>query len=86
MTIKEKLSRSTRSHPVPGYADSENMWHRLVNLEKDNVANVTRHPNKKSLYTIQVQDKVFKLRKNPIYTGALNLPELEPDPAELLAA
>ena len=84
MTIKEKLSRG-RTHPVPGYADSESMWQRLVNLEKETISNVTRFPNNKSKYTLQVQDKIFKMRKNPGYTGPLNLPELQPDPAELLA-
>ena len=29
-----------------------------------------------------MQDKVFKMRKNPAYTGPLNLPELQPDPNE----
>lgn len=84
MTIKEKLSRG-RIHPVSGYSDTENMWQRLANLEKDTISNATRYPNKKSKYVLQVQDKVFKMRKNPAYTGPLNLPELQPDPAELLA-
>jgi len=83
-TIKEKLGRG-RCNPVPGYIDSENMWHKLGNLEKDLNSNVTRHGNKKSVYTVQVHDKVFKLRKNPAYTGPLNLPVLQPDPSEILA-
>ena len=85
MTIKEKLSRG-RVHPVAGYSDGENMWHKLANLEKDKETNVNKYPNNKSLYTIQVHDKTFKLRKNPVYTGPMNLPELQPDPAELLLA
>ena len=84
MTIKEKLNRS-RIHPVPGYSDSENMWQRLANIEKEAIPNPNKHPNNKSLYTIQVQDKIFRMRKNPAYTGPLNLPELPPDPVELLA-
>ena len=84
MTIKEKLGRG-RIHPVPGYSDSENMWHKLVNLERDTISNVCRYPNNQSMYTIQVHDKVFKLRKNAAYTKPFVLPELEPDPAELLA-
>ena len=75
MTIKEKLGRG-RVNPVPGYPDSESMWYKLANIEKDNLSTVTRHPNNKSVYTVLVQDKVFKLRKNPTYTGPLNLPEL----------
>ena len=84
MTIKEKLSRG-RVHPVSGYSDSENMWQRLTNLEKETISNITRFPNNKSKYILQVQDKIFKMRKNPAYTGPLNLPELQPDPSELLA-
>ena len=34
MTIKEKLNRN-RVYPVPGYSDSQNMWTRLGNIEKD---------------------------------------------------
>ena len=87
MTIKEKLSSTNgRVNPVPGYPDSENMWRKLVNLEKDPISTVSRHPNNKSVFTIQVHDKVFKLKKNPAYTGPLNLPELQPDPAEALAS
>ena len=44
MTIKEKLGRG-RIHPVPGYQDSENMWQKLVNMEKDTISNVSRFPN-----------------------------------------
>ena len=75
MTIKEKLGRG-RVHPVPGYGDGENMWQRLINLEKETISNVAKFPNNKSTYTIQVQDKIFKMRKNPAYHGPLNLPEL----------
>ena len=51
MTIKEKLSRG-RLHPVAGYSDSENMWQRLTNLEKETISNVTRYPNNKSKYIL----------------------------------
>ncbi len=53
MTIKEKLGRG-RYYPVPGYSDTENMWHRLGNMDKDPIPNVTRHGNKKSVFTVQV--------------------------------
>ena len=52
-TIKEKQSRN-RIHPVPNYSDSENMWQKLVNLEKDPICTITRHPNNKSMFSIQV--------------------------------
>lgn len=83
MTIKEKLSRG-RTHPVAGYVDSENMWQRLLNVEKDTIPTTSRYPNNKSKYMVQVHDKIFKMRKNPEYKGPLNLPVLQPDPAELL--
>ena len=85
MTIKEKLCRN-RIYPVPGYNDSQNMWHRLGSIEKDPIHTTSRFPNKKSLYLLQVHDKVFKMRKNPAYTGPLNLPELPVDPVEENAA
>ena len=81
MTIKEKFNRG-RIHPVQGYSDQENMWTKLANIEKDSLSTATRYPNSKSQFIVQVHDKVFKLRKNPAYTGALDLPELKPDPAE----
>ena len=85
MTIKEKLCRN-RVYPVPGYNDSQSMWHKLGNIEKDPIPTSAKYPNKKSLYLLQVQDKVFKMRKNPAYTGPLNLPELPVDPIEENAA
>ena len=59
------------------------MWQKLASLERDNAPNVTKFPNNKSSFIIQVQDKIFKLKKNPAYTGPLNLPDLpdlHPDP------
>jgi len=58
------------------------MWNRIGNIEKDPIPSTIKFPNKKSLYVLQVQDKVFKMRKNPAYTGPLNLPELPADPVE----
>mmetsp|Transcript_38031 Transcript_38031/g.49939 ORF Transcript_38031/g.49939 Transcript_38031/m.49939 type:complete len:108 (+) Transcript_38031:1645-1968(+) len=84
MTIKEKLNHN-RVYPVPSYPDSQNMWHRLANVEKDPFSNPNKYQNKKSLVLLQVQDKVFKMRKNPAYTGLMNLPEMEPDPNEVVA-
>ena len=77
--IKEKTGRANidkkRIHPVTGYTDSENMWMKIGNLEKD-LNNTNKYPNKRSQYIVQVNDKIFKLRKNPAYTGILDLPEL----------
>ena len=48
------------------------MWLRLANIERDTISNATRYPNNRSLFTIQVQDKIFKMRKNPAYSGPIN--------------
>ena len=80
---KTKGDNNKRIHSVTGYSDSENMWQRLGNLERDNAQNTNKYPNNKSTFIIQVQDKVFKLKKNPAYGGPLNLPvlpDLNPDP------
>ena len=62
------------------------MWTRLGNIEKDPIPTQSKFHNKKSCYLLQVQDKVFKMRKNPAYTGPLNLPEMEePEPDEVLS-
>ena len=53
MTIKEKLNRG-RINPVPGYNDSENMWHKLQNLEKESIPNPNKYINNKSVYSIMV--------------------------------
>ena len=50
---KDKAAASNkRIHPVTGYSDSENMWQKLVSLERDNVPNVSKYPNNKSAFTI----------------------------------
>jgi hypothetical protein len=51
---------------VPGYSDTDNMWVKLMNIEKQEYFS-TKFPNDKSLVTIQVSDRIFKLRKNPHY-------------------
>jgi hypothetical protein len=56
----------SRVHPVTGYSDTENMWVKLCNVEKNQPVE-NKHQNGNSLVTIQVNDKVLKLRKNPLY-------------------
>jgi hypothetical protein len=58
-----------RIHPVDGYSDSENMWEKLINIEKCQHCPPThpRDSNNKNRYTIAVQDRVFKIKKNPFY-------------------
>lgn len=59
-----------RIHPVPGYLDSENMWEKLLNLEKMAVCppQPLRYCNNKNRFNIAVQEKIFKIKKNPAYT------------------
>ena len=65
-----------RIHSVNGYPDNENMWHRLANIDNMNFINTNKHTNKQSLIICQVTEKVFKLKRNPIYPEGL-LPKLE---------
>lgn len=58
-----------RIHPVHGYSDSENMWEKLINIEKCSSCPPIppRDQNNKNQYTIAVQDRIFKIKKNPYY-------------------
>ena len=51
---------------MPGYPDNENMWVKLCNIEKDE-KHTNKFPNGRSMVTVQVCDRVFKLKKNPLY-------------------
>ena len=50
------------------------MWTKIGTMEKE-IPNTNKYPNNRSHYTIQVTDKVFKLRKNPAYKGQLAIPK-----------
>ena len=71
----QEPTNMSRVHPVTGYSDTENMWVKLCNVEK-NVQVENRYQNDKSLTTIQVSDKIFKLKKNPLYKDFPKLSEL----------
>ena len=43
------------------------MWHRLGNIDNANFVNTNKYTNKQSLIICQVTEKVFKLKRNPIY-------------------
>lgn len=43
------------------------MWLKLCNVEKSEPQGHVKYPNEKSLITLQVSDKIFKLKKNPWY-------------------
>jgi len=42
------------------------MWVKLCNIEKDE-KHTNKFPNGRSMVTVQVCDRVFKLKKNPLY-------------------
>ena len=65
----------SRVHPVEGYSDSENMWVKLCNCIKDHPVE-NKHQNGNSMVTMQVDGKVFKLKKNPFYKDFPKLSEL----------
>ena len=65
----------SRVHPVTGYPDNENMWVKLCNVEKTEI-NKNQFQNDKSVVTLQVSDRVFKLKKNPLYKDASRLAKL----------
>ena len=53
MSIIEENGKNTgqhksRIHSVTGYSDTENMWQKLANLERDPMPNMEKYPNKKS--------------------------------------
>lgn len=58
--------QNSRVHPVPGYPDHVNMWEKILCLEKDEKVN-TKYANSRSMFTIQVSDRIFKLKKNSFY-------------------
>ena len=64
------VKNAKRIHPVPGYSDTENMWEKLLNLERTAACPPlpTSYQNNKNRYNIAVQEKIFKIKKNPCYT------------------
>lgn len=58
-----------RIHPVRGYSDTENMWEKMLNIEKTLICptHPPRYWNNKNRYNIAVQEKVFKIKKNATY-------------------
>ena len=49
---KKTASNNKRIHPVTGYSDTENMWQKLANIEKDVVQSMNKYPNKKSQFIV----------------------------------
>lgn len=66
-----------RIHPVNGYSDHENMWQKIANIDSPSFTNTNKHQNKRSMLLCQVSEKVFKLKKNPLYPESM-LPRMEP--------
>ena len=55
-----------RIHSVAGYPDNVNMFEKLLNVEKTvNQPSVQhKHTNNRHRYSISVQDRIFKIKKN----------------------
>jgi hypothetical protein len=69
LDFEKARKNSKRIYPVSGYSDHENMWEKLINVEKvekcpNSNPNIS---NNKHKYNICVQDRIFKIKKNPLY-------------------
>ena len=67
---EEKAKKAQkRIYPVEGYYDHENMWEKLINVDKCGTCPPSDHKlsNNRNRYVIAVQDKMFKIKKNPVY-------------------
>ena len=51
------------------------MWQKLMSLNKEEKI-CTKHPNSRSMFTVQVSDKIFRLKKNPLYKNNSKLIQL----------
>ena len=73
-----KPTASKQTHPVPGYSDAENMWVKLCNIDKyePEPPQKKHYVNDKSFVSIQVSDRVFKVKKNPLYRDNTKLMEI----------
>ena len=71
----EPIISMSRIHPVAGYSDTENMWVKICNIDKEEKIG-NKYQNDKSMVQIQVSDKVFKIKKNPLYKDQSRLAEL----------
>jgi len=65
--LKSKAAK--RIHPVEGYNDHANMWEKLINIDKVNNCPKDDHrfTNNRHRYSVTVQDKCFKIKKNALY-------------------
>ena len=54
---------------MEGYPDNQNMWEKLMNVDKtpNYPSTVHKYTNNRHQFLITVQDKVFKIKKNPGY-------------------
>lgn len=51
---------------MEGYSDTESMWEKIWNMEKSDAA-PNKYPNSRSEFIINVNDKQFKIKKNPLF-------------------
>lgn len=62
----KEVNKNSRIHPVPGYSNTENMWEKIWNLDKPDLA-TNRYPNHLSEYFLHASEKLLKVKKNPLY-------------------
>jgi hypothetical protein len=69
LDFERARKNNKRIYPVSGYSDHENMWEKLINVEKvEKCPNSNPNlSNNKHKYNICVQDRIFKIKKNPLY-------------------
>jgi len=60
-----------RLYSIKGYSDHENMWEKLLNVEKCAICPPTKYPNSRHEYTTCVEGRVFRIKKNPYYSTHL---------------
>ena len=60
--------KQSRIHPVDGYSNSENMWEKIWNLEKQTEQQVpNKYPNYRSEFIVSCNNKQFKIKRNPLF-------------------
>jgi hypothetical protein len=52
------------------------MWQKIANIDSASFTNTNKYQNKRSMVLCQVSEKVFKLKKNPLYPESL-LPKMQ---------
>ena len=65
--LEKERKANKRIYSIKGYSDHENMWEKLINIEKCEKCPPAKFANNNNEYMICVQDRVFRIKKNPFY-------------------